>query len=250
MREAAGMIAIFSIVIFWVVPSMYATTPHKEDGFTISCPNGWIVIPKDVIDAQQEEVASYVPEAAANNYLTGFQLEGAKKWFEYPYILVLVNTQGRIPESQLEKMDEYPLQERLDKDKEKFSPIMSDFKVGKMYYNKQLKIIWLRMQSNLTVVGPITGISAMIPTEKGYILVSGYSLEPEFKAHESTFQTVAMSVIPDSDLAYKPKWSDSLPSAISGINWGKVGEKALYGAIIGGIYGLLSMLWRKKNKEK
>ena len=57
-----------------------------------------------------------------------------------------------------------------------------------------------------------------------------------------------MSVTPSSELVYKPKWSNSMPSEASGIDWSKVAGKAIVGAIIGGFIALFAG-FRRKEKE-
>lgn len=125
---------------------------------------------------------------------------------------------------------------------------MSDIQTGKMVYDKQTKMFWMRIEANIQNMGPISGISGMIPTENGLIQVIGYSHREDYPTYEAIFQSVALSVSPESWLAYKPKWSDKLPSAVTGIDWEKVAGKAVAGAIIGGIIALLAALRKKKNE--
>ena len=115
-----------------------------------------------------------------------------------------------------------------------------------MYYENESKIIWLRIESNVIDIGPISGLSGMTLTEKGIIQVNSYALKKDYPTYEPIFRALSLSVSPISALAYKPRWSDSLPPAISGINWNQVVEKAIIGAIVGGIIALIAGLRRKK----
>jgi hypothetical protein len=117
-----------------------------------------------------------------------------------------------------------------------------------MYYDKKAQIVWVRLESSIVNVGPITGLSAMVPTEKGFIQVSGYSLRNDFATHEATFRSVAVSVAPEPSLVYRPHWSDSLPSAVSGTDWGKLLERGIEGAVVGGAVALIVGLKRRKKK--
>ena len=129
------------------------------------------------------------------------------KWFVYPYILVGTHNTGRIPENQLEKFEGRSVQEDIDKYQKLSSSLISALQVGKMYYDKQSKIAWLRLVLEEQVVneGPIAGISGMVPTEKGFVQVVGYSLKDDYFKYESVFQSIIMSVAPEPWLVYKPK---------------------------------------------
>lgn len=243
------LITSLLLIITFVGFSIANGGEQQKNGFSISLPDGWIEIARDVIDVYEKEIAKLAPNEPVLHYDYGFQLDGSKNWFEYPYILVQVKNIGRIPESQLKKLEGYPVQKSLDKHRKGFSSIMSDIQVGKMVYDKQTKMIWMRIESNVVDIGPISCISGMVPTEKGYIQVSGYSLRNDYPTYESTFRSVAMSVKPESGLVYEPKRSDSLPSVVSGIDWGKVAGKVIAGAVIGGIAALIVGTTRRKKKD-
>ena len=87
-----------------------------------------------------------------------------------------------------------------------------------MFYDKASKIIWLRIESNVVDSGPIAGISGMIPTEKGFIQVSGYSSRDDFSSFDPVFRNATISLTPANELIYKPKWTESLRVLI-GAKW-------------------------------
>jgi len=230
------------LIVTFTRVSIASGSELQKNGFSIYLPDGWVEIPRDVIDAYEKEIARLAPNAPAQHYDYVFQLDSSENWFEYPYILIKVENTGRIPENQLKKFEEYPIQESIDKYKKGLSSIMSDIQPGKMVYDKQTKMIWMRIESSIANIGPISGISGIVPTEKGFIQVIGYSLRENYPNYEVVFQSVALSVSPEPLLAYKPKWSDSLPPAVTGIDWGKITGKAIEGALIGGIFALILAL--------
>jgi hypothetical protein len=219
----------------------------QKNVFSIFIPDGWVEIPRDVIDAYEKEIARLAPNAPEQHYDYGFQIASSKNWFEYPYILVQVKNTGRIPESQLKKHEGYSVQESLEKQKKEVSSILSDIQAGKLIYDNQTRMIWMGIESNVVNIGPISGILGMVPTEKGFIQVMGYSLRKDYPTYEATFRSVAVSVSPEPGLAYKQRWSDNLPSAVTGIDWSKVAGRAIVGAIIGGIIAFIAALRKKKN---
>jgi uncharacterized protein len=224
---------------------------YKKEGFSIKLPAGWIEIPRDKIDEFEKTIGTIDPDAPAEHFAYGFQLENSQNWFEYPYILIKIITSGRIPRNQLEKLDGYSAQKSIEKDNKNLSKVLKDIKVEQMVYDKQTKMIWMQMEFNVATVGPVSGISGSIPTENGLIQVLGYSLREDYSAYETLFKSVATSVIPEPGLAYKPKWSDNLSPIIANINWGKVIGKAIAGVIlagiVSGIYALIGALRKKKN---
>ena len=242
------LISYVLLIVTFAGVSIASSSELQKNGFSISLPDGWVEMPRDVIDTHEKEIARLAPNVPTQHIDYGFQLGSSKNWFEYPYILVQMKNTGRIPESQLEKLEGYSVQESLDKHKKGLNSIMSDFQVGKMVYDKQTKMIWMRIELNVANIGPISGISGMVPTEKGFIQVMGYSLRENYPTYEAIFQSVALSVSTEPGLAYKPKWSDSLPPAVTGIDWGKVAEKGIVGALIGGIIALIAGLLRKKKQ--
>ena len=201
----AKLVAYILLIVILAGVSIASGNELQKNGFSISLPDGWVEMPRDVIDAYEKEMAKLAPNVPAQHYDYGFQLGASKNWFEYPYILVQMKNTGRFPENQLKKLEGYPVQQSLDKHKKGLNSIMSDIQAGKMVYDKQTKMIWMRIEFNVANIGPVSGISGMIPTEKGFIQVMGYSLRKSYQTYEAIFQSVALSVSPDPELAYKPK---------------------------------------------
>lgn len=239
-------IAYLTIIMTFIGFSIANSGIQQKNKFSIAIPDGWVEVPIDVIDAYEKETARLAPNVTAQHYDYGFQLDSSKNWFEYPYVLVQVKNIGRIPESQLEKLEGHSVQESLDKHKKGLSSIVSDIQAGKMVYDKQTKIIWMLIQSNVVNVGPVSGISGMIPTEKGFIQIVGHSLRDDYSKYEPIFRSIVLSVTPEPALIYKPKWSDSLSPAVSGIDWGKVLAKAIGGVIAAAIIASIAGLFKKR----
>lgn len=208
MRHAKFIASLVLVISFGGISVAYSGQMHQKNSFSITLPDGWIEIPREVIDAYKGAISRIAPNRQKQDYdyNCGFQLGNAKKWFGYPYIVVQINNTGRIPKNQLENCERIPLQEIYDKNKKGLFPLTLDLRVGKMYYDKQAKIVWLRSESNVVNVGLIAGIIGMVLTEKGFIQVDGWSLKDDFSIYEPIFQSVARSVAPEPWLVYKPKW--------------------------------------------
>ena len=203
MRTTTFKIASFFILLNLLIVETQASELYKKSEFSISLPE----IPRNVIDAYEIETAKLAPEAPKQHYDYVFQLRSVKNWFEYPFITVQINKMGKISENELENMENYPTQKEVNKHKEKLSSAMTDIQVGKMYYDKDSRIIWLRMESKVINVGYISGLSGVILTEQGFIQVNGYSLKNDFPRYEPVFKSSTLSVEPC--LRAETKWYEN-----------------------------------------
>ena len=211
-------LVIYALFVFaFAVASIAIASQLKKDGFSISLPDGWVEIPRDAMDANEKELSRVAPNFPVQHLDHGFQLGSSKNWFEYPYISVKIQRTGRLPENELEKLEEYSAQKVYDKHKTDLSSMLSGVQSGKMIYDRQHRIIWTRLDVDIANIGPVSGISGMVLTEIGFIQVTGVSLRGDYPTYEAVFQSVALSVSPDPKLTYKSKWSDSLPPAVTGV---------------------------------
>ena len=198
------IIIVFFLSIALFFGSAHSAELYKKKGFSISLPDGWIEVPRKIVDKYENEISKLLPEAPALHYDYVFQLGSAENWFEYPFIAIFINNIGKIPENYLEAMEKYPVQQEANRHKKELSPMMTDIQTGKMYYDKKEKIVWLRMESKINNIGDISGLSGLIPTEKGFIQVSGYSLKKDFPTYKPIFRSSAMSVEPS--MGANSKW--------------------------------------------
>lgn len=219
----------------------------QKKGFSVSIPDGWVEMPREVIDAWETEITSTVSNAPAHHFDYGFQSRSSKNWFEPPYILVQIQNTSRFSERQLNQwIAEDPTQESARKLKK---VLRYDFKAGKTVFDKQNNIVWSGFEAKKESSKPISIITAMILTEKGYIQVNGYSLKEAYQINEPVFQSIAQSITPEPGLVYKPKLTDNLPPALSKIKWGKAIESGIIVFLIFGIGSLIGALRRKKKKH-
>jgi len=202
MRHLGLIISLILTFVIGVSPVTYAGEQYQKDGFAISIPGDWVEIPRDVIDQYEAALAKLNPSTAPPHYDYGFQLDGAEYWLELPYILVQVNSNGRVPESEIYKLEEFSPQEVVEK-QEGLRSVMSNIQAGKMYFDKDMEVIWMRMASDVANVGRVSGLSGLVLTGKGYIAVNGYSLEEESPEYEPAFRAIVKSVTPESGLEYK-----------------------------------------------
>jgi len=221
---------------------------RTSDGFSIFLTNNWKEIPKDIL----EESAKAYAEATKMDrqyYDYGFQLTSSQNWLQYPYILIQVKKSGRIPDSQLKKYKtlETDMQKGLQEAEKKSVGLLSDSKLGETYYDSENHILFTLIKMNVQSIGTVVGLTAVKLTEEGFIQFSGYAIESVADKYISFFKDAVRQIKLQDHLVYKPRLTDSVP-IISSIDWSKVGEKALIGAIIGGLMSAIALMIRKIKK--
>ena len=81
----------------------------------------------------------------------------------------------------------------------------------------------MRLGRDVVNVGPVSGISGIIPTEKGFVELHAYAKTPDFPQHLPTFETIIKAARIAPDLQYKPSWVDALPGPVSRIPFMQLG---------------------------
>lgn len=188
----------------------------KKEGFSVTIPSGWIEIPKKIIDARAAAYNEKIKQESENipqeYFETGFQMEISKNWFEHPYILIQIKNTGRIPESQLNKIEALSLDETEKKYRKALSSMMSNLEVGTLLFDRKNNIIWTQFELESQGSGVVHALGAIVPTEEGFIQATGYSLSGTYTDYEAFFQSVAISVTPEPGIAYRWSQTDSFSS--------------------------------------
>lgn len=227
----------------------HAAIQLNYDSFSITIPDGWIEIPKEILDSGRHQLLQITPDADVPQYYCGFQLENAYNWLDYPYILVDIKKTGRIPKNEFRKFEQYKVQKDLDKIQKNLSPIMSDLNYGQMYYEEKSNVIWSRGEVNLHETEKVCILSALIPTEEGFVGVSGFCRKIQSDQLEQIFQSVVLSIIPNQKLAYQPKWADNLPAFLMNLDWAKILGVTIVALIIAAISAMFSSYNKRKRMQ-
>jgi hypothetical protein len=104
MRHAKFIAYLVLVISFGGISVAYSGQTYQKNSFSIALPDGWIEIPREVIDAYKIAISRLAPNRQKQeyDYDCGFQLGNAKKWFGCPYIVVKIYNTGRISKNQLE----------------------------------------------------------------------------------------------------------------------------------------------------
>lgn len=226
--------------------AMAHAQPIQKPEFTFNLPADWEEIPQEVLEAAHSEARRQLPDAQVPRYDYGFQPVDNDHWMDYPYLLIQVNHLGRIPDRQLAEMPPIDMNALMREKSPDFAPLMSNLRFGQLQYDKDLGVVWMTSQSDIVGIGPILGLSGIIPTERGVVQLNGYARESDFANYIDSFRQMVLSVHIAPELAYRPRQGDS----DGWLDWGEVGSSAMGGALIGAAIGVLLTLLRRRKKEK
>lgn len=176
-------------------PAIHPSNRISKPEFSIVVPVGWKEIPRSLLDEIERLTVSLAPTAPPQHYAYGFQPSAAIGKIEFPYILIQIKNAGRMPRSQLEKIDRYPVQDLAKKNAHTWAPLFTVTEIGRPYYDETAKIIWLQSKNESKEIGGISSLAAIIPTRQGALSVLGYSKTANFPTESRIFHDAAMSVI-------------------------------------------------------
>jgi len=235
--------AIFMASALFVEADTFQTSQ-----FSLTLPDSWVEIPKEVLDAYSEQLAQLAPDNPKQVYDYGYQYHDPEGWFRYPYILVQIKNVGRISSGELGQYKKIRkgLDEGVDDVETNLSGILSNASIGEPIHDEENQILWTTMSMDVNSVGRINAITALKLTEQGFIQFNAYATEATFNKCADVYRTAFSGLHINASIAYKPQVTDNAPS-IGGVNMGKVAIAGLKGALIGGIIGLFS--WIKKKRK-
>lgn len=214
---------------------------QTTDLFSIDLPDGWDVVPVDVLDAfalKNEDISSNAP---AQYYDYGYQAASTNgQWLSYPYVLIQVQQVGRIPSSELAKY------QKLGSEMQEFT--LPEVSVGDAVYDKENQTLWSTLATHTDDGTPVKALVAVKLTEVGYIRLMGCATEDAFGEYEPIFRKAFSTLGIDASIAYKPQMADAIPS-VGGIKTGKVLVWFVQAVVIGGILWALYVPLRRKLKK-
>jgi hypothetical protein len=224
----------------------FATTVSKPE-VTLELPDGWIEVPADVLQQFHAEMKRTAPLAQVPKYDYAFQSANGPPWLHYPYLLVKVTPSGRPSEHELESLPSIDLNEKFKDENEHWSSLMKDTSLGKMRYDKATNVVWIPSKSTVNGIGVISGISGIIPTEKGFVELHAYARTEDFEARMPTFEKLITGAKIAPDLLYKPRWTDKLGPAAGLFDTKSLLSRLAIFAIVGVLIAFFLSRRRKQN---
>lgn len=208
---------------------------------TLAVPDGWVEVPGDVLRQFHDEMKRQAPLAEIPKYDYAFQAAGGPPWLSYPYLLVKISPTGRPTERELTELPAIDLNEKFQENSGDWSAVMKDTSLGKMQYDKAANVVWITSKSSVVNIGEVSGLSGIIPTEKGFVELHAYAKTADFPQHLPTFEKVITGAVIAPDLRYQPGWVDALPGPVSRIPFKQLGLFVAVAVLIGAV-----VIWRRR----
>lgn len=218
-----------------------AATVVKHE-VSLDLPDGWVEVPASVLQGFFDEMKRQAPLAQIPKYDYAFQASAGPPWLVSPYLLVKNTPNGRPTEHELETLPTLDLNAELKKSVDPLSALMSDSALGKMRYDKPANVVWIPSKSNVAGVGEVSGISGVIPTEKGFLELHGYAKTADFAQQLPVFEKIVTSAQVAPDLKYQPRWTDKLPDDVGGFGF----KQVVFALGAGLLVGIFFTLTRRK----
>ena len=225
-----------ALCIAAIALSVNGGTFETDDGFSINLPDGWVQIPGSVLQAFSAKMGDRSPDTPPQIYDYGYQMGGDGRWLTYPYVLVQVRPEGRIPSGELARYETTSSQlENVD---------LSGARFGESTYDKENHILWSTLTTPVQDGETAKALVAVKLTELGYIRLTGCAAEDSFDEYERVFREAFSSLELDESIAYQPQFGDAMP-VIGGIMTGKVLLWCIQAVVIGGILWLVYILIKR-----
>jgi hypothetical protein len=222
----------------------------RGENFTLKLPDTWKEIPPGVMASTFKAMEQLAPGVvAANHYDYGYQLASAPAAIIYPYVLVSIKKNGRVPESSVVNLATTggAIKESANEAADKLKSILSNVRLGQPVYDRQKHALFMNSTMDIKGVGPIKWLTAVCLTEEGSICVYCYATADEFENYFKTFESIVNSVEIANGISYKPRMMDSVP-VLGKFDFRHMGRSAMIGAVVGGLAGLIIAISKKKKK--
>ena len=241
---------VLALAVFAWAPEVPAETFETRDDFSVTLPSGWVEAPPGALRHLEAAIAELSQGANEQHYDYGYQLESASTWFEYPYILVQVRRDGRVPEGQLTQYEkiESELREGAERVEETFRSVFSNLEQGEIAYDEAEHVLWSAATMNVQGVGAVRSLVAVKLTEFGFIQLMGYAREETFAQYSPIFREAVHSLAVAEEHAYRPRLTDHAPSFF-GINLGQTLIAGLVGGLAGGAAALIARWKRRRDRR-
>ena len=197
---------VFIMCLLGGVPQAVAGEVQKPE-FTVTLPAGWVEVPAGIIEQYNANIRRAAPNLSsrAGGFTYGFQPKPAGGWLEHPYMLVKVSTAGRIPENAFQELKTIDLNAEVKKKSADMPSALTNMTLGTPMFDEATHTVWMTVELDVQGVGRIQGISAMIPTETGFVQFFAYATKATFATHLPAFRQVIMSAIISPELRYQPQ---------------------------------------------
>lgn len=200
-KWSALLLAVLLIMGYTITYSIASHEFNIDSGVNITLPEDWDIIPDEIIE---EVMNNLLKESNIEipKYDYGFQKDTTNGYFIFPYFLVQINNGKRVPESEIESLNELTDAFNTSAKEQDFAGLITNISVGDFYYDSTGKRI-IGVTETTSNDAKLKGINVIQLTQNGYINLYFYSLEPDFNQYDEEFFQIINNIHVDSPYEYK-----------------------------------------------
>ncbi len=201
---------IFSILILALLVS---TTPTfssevKKPGFSLTLPDGWVEVSREVIDRKNADTARKDPGFPTYTFEYGFQMGPVRDELEPPYILVYSQNAGHMTKAEFQTL-ESKLLSRLNQTRSRVGPSKAiESHTNGTEHRDLEKSTLMNTTVDLPNIGPSPVVTGVFLTENGTINFYGLSLESDAERDLPIIEDILNSITISPSMAHHDKFSD------------------------------------------
>jgi hypothetical protein len=231
---------------------------HTERwGYQIEVPRGW----KRIADADLQAMVAAAQNPGARTPLifdAAFEPVGHRQPFEYPYVIVQVLPYSAVGLNRQINEDEFGnaikgitgvnLDDRMKKQlSTQAQSLVSNPTIGQVVLERTNRRFWYTNEVSVAGIGRVRGMITGHFGRGSIVQVCYYAPAAQWDRHLDPAHEVGDSLKFDPAQAYSVEAAKAHPS--SGLNWGYVASKSVFGAIVGGAVGVSRYLGSLRRKS-
>jgi hypothetical protein len=229
-------------------------------GYTLAVPDGWDAIPDGPLGRAKSLM--FKPGAAnAPNFVAGFEPSGHKTYFEYPYVLVQVQSYGQnlslgtISRSELEemvaKLTGVPAAQFKKTLSTEVASALRDASIDAPTLLSSPPGLVMGSTLNVRGVGTVRGRSVCLLGRTNAVMVHFYAKDDDWDQCADVAEQFADGFhrTPDQSVILGDVTSTTSGERVGAFDWNKVGGKALVGGIVVGVAGLFGLVKWKSGRS-
>lgn len=212
------MFAIGVFMLLMCAGAWAAAYEHRctADVFRIALPGDWEEIPAEAIRDHAAAAGGELQNIMQLNkafYMCGFQLRDTEQWFQEPYILISVNKPGKLSFKRLLTIVPVKTVKELNRS-DHLHKIVTQLSFDELIYDRKDGTVWLKEKAGARG-RQFVAISAILPTQSGYIQAAYISTEADTHNYEAVFEDIVNSIKVSDDEQYKTNWIEEMSVRLS-----------------------------------
>jgi hypothetical protein len=253
-----GRIGFLVATLMMFAPAVLAAPFRAERwGYQIEVPKGW----KRIADADLQAMVAAAQNPGARPSMifdAAFEPVGHRQPFEYPYVIVQVLPYSSVGLNRQINEDEFDnaikgltgvdLNDRMKQQlSAQAQSLASHPSIGQVVLERTKRRFWFTNELSVAGVGRVRGMVTGHFGRGSIVQVCFYAPAAQWDRHLDLAHEVGDSLRFDPGQVYSAEAARAHRSR--GFDWGRVGSKSIFGAIVGGAIGIVRYLGARGRKS-